>query len=63
MKQAEAWGFGSMPTLNQTGELKRGDLVDEDRGELVVEGVAVGGGLEVAALLAVARDRRRRRAR
>ena len=22
MKQAEAWGFGSMPTLNQTGELK-----------------------------------------
>src|SRR5262249_52233814 len=22
MKQAEAWGLGSMPTLNQTGELK-----------------------------------------
>src|SRR5512139_86216 len=22
MKQAEAWGFGSTPTLNQTGELK-----------------------------------------
>src|SRR6266511_4389166 len=22
MKQAEAWGFGSMPTLNHTGELK-----------------------------------------
>src|SRR6266536_4056030 len=22
MKQAEAWGFASMPTLNQTGELK-----------------------------------------
>src|SRR6266567_8477755 len=22
MKQAEAWGFSSMPTLNQTGELK-----------------------------------------
>ena len=22
MKQAEPWGLGSMPTLNQTGELK-----------------------------------------
>ena len=39
------------------GRVEGGDLVDEDRGELVVEGVAVGGGLEVAALLAVARDR------
>src|SRR5262249_28880953 len=39
------------------GRVEGGDLVDEDGGELVVEGVAVGGGLEVAALLAVAGDR------
>src|SRR4029453_724775 len=39
------------------GRIERGDLVDQDRGELVVERVAVGGGAEVAALLAVPGDR------
>jgi hypothetical protein len=50
MKQAEAWGLGSMPTLNQTGELKDATWLDDDAASRL-QGVAVGGGLEIPAFL------------
>ena len=55
MKQAEPCGLLFDADVEPDGRIEGGDLVHEDGGELVVEGVAVGGGAEVAALLAVAR--------
>ena len=57
MKQAEHCGCSSKPTLNQTGRVEGGLLVQQDVGQLVLEGVAVGGGGEVAELAAPVGDR------
>ena len=57
MKHAEHCGFSSKPTLNQTGRVEGGELVDEDRLQLGLEGVGLVVGREVAALAAPAADR------
>ena len=48
MKQAETCCGDGVPTLNQTGRVEREVLVHEQPGELVLEGLGVGGGREVA---------------
>ncbi len=48
MKQAEAWGWVSIPTLNQTGDVEGRLLLDEQMGELVAEDVEILTALEVA---------------
>ena len=57
MKQAEHCGCSSKPTLNQTGRVEGRHLVEQDVGELGLEGVGVLVGGEVAALAAPAGDR------
>ena len=57
MKQAEHCGVASKPTLNQTGTVERGVLVDEDRLQLRLEGLGLVGVGEVAAFLAPGDDR------
>ena len=41
MKQAEHCGCASIPTLNQTGRVEGRALLEEDVGQLGVEGVLV----------------------
>ena len=44
MKQAEdCWGTPGTPMLNQTGELKRRTLVEQQPGEFGTEGCGFGG--------------------
>ena len=57
MKQAEHCGFSSKPTLNQTGRVEGGELVDEDRLQLVLERERLVLVREVAAVAAPAADR------
>ena len=61
MKQALACIFGlpsgCQPTLNQTGRVERRHLVQQDVGQLGLEGVGVGVGREVAALPSPLGDR------
>ena len=52
MKQALTCCGLDVPTLNQTGLLKREHLVEQHPGELVLEGLGVGLGEEVAVVLA-----------
>jgi hypothetical protein len=48
MKQAEHWGVFSTPTLNHTGAVEGGQLIQQHVGELGVEGVGDLDGGEVA---------------
>ena len=57
MKHAEHCGFSSKPTLNQTGRVEGGVLVDEDRLQLGLEGLGLLVVGEVAALAAPRADR------
>ncbi len=52
MKQAETCCGEGVPTLNQTGRVEREVLVQQEPGQLVLEGLGVGRGREVAVVLA-----------